>query len=156
MRDVAASVEMLIQKPARTVFDAFVNPRTLEAFWLKSASGPLASNATVEWEFMVPGARDTVNVTAFVPDSSIVVEWSDGIVAAFKFEQVDAGSTRLSISATGFQGADAHAHAMNATEGFAIVACDLKCLLETGRSGNMVRDKAVLIHADSRNTEEGR
>ena len=38
--------------------------------------------------------------------------------------------------------------AVNATEGFTIVACDLKSLLETGRSGNMARDKAVLISAE--------
>ncbi|MEP7276850.1 MAG: hypothetical protein ABI812_10875, partial [Betaproteobacteria bacterium] len=36
-----------------------------------------------------------------------------------------------------------------ATEGFTIVLCDLKCLLETGQSGNMVRDKAALISAAS-------
>ena len=33
------------------------------------------------------------------------------------------------------------------TEGFAIVLCDPKSLRETGKSGGMVRDKAVLIAA---------
>jgi hypothetical protein len=31
------------------------------------------------------------------------------------------------------------------TEGFAIVLCDFKSLLETGTSAGMVRDKALLI-----------
>lgn len=35
--------------------------------------------------------------------------------------------------------------AVNATEGFSIVLCDLKTFLETGRSANLVRDKAKLI-----------
>lgn len=36
---------------------------------------------------------------------------------------------------------------VNATEGFSIVLCDLKTLLETGHSANLVRDKAALIAA---------
>ena len=34
---------------------------------------------------------------------------------------------------------------VGATEGFSIVLCDLRTLLETGRSANLVRDKAELI-----------
>jgi hypothetical protein len=36
---------------------------------------------------------------------------------------------------------------VNATEGFTIVLCDLKTLLESGRSANLVRSKAALIAA---------
>lgn len=39
---------------------------------------------------------------------------------------------------------DPAAQAVDATEGFPIALCDLKCLLETGRSGKTVRDKASL------------
>jgi hypothetical protein len=35
---------------------------------------------------------------------------------------------------------------VNATEGFAIVLCDLKVLLETGHPAGLVKDKAELIH----------
>jgi uncharacterized protein YndB with AHSA1/START domain len=136
---------MLIRKPPSVVFDAFVNPRTLESFWLKSASGPLEPGATVTWEFMVEGAHDMVTVTEFVQDRTIAFSWSDGIGVSMRFEAHEADSTRFSVAATGFKGADAPSLAVDATEGFTIVACDLKCLLETGRSGNMVRDKAALI-----------
>jgi len=53
MTNIVASAEMLINKPSNEVFDAFVEPRTIEKFWLKNASAPLAKNARVEWEFMV-------------------------------------------------------------------------------------------------------
>jgi uncharacterized protein YndB with AHSA1/START domain len=147
MSEVNATAAMLIRKPVRDVFDAFVNPRSLEKFWLKRASGPLARDATVEWEFMVEGARETVTVTEFVLNQIIAFRWSGGIAVTLRFEQHDTNSTRLSVSATGFTGADAPSLAVNATEGFTIVACDLKTLLETGKSGNMVRDKAALISA---------
>lgn len=148
MSDIVATTEMLIRKPPEEVFDAFVNPRIIEQFWLKRASGPLAKDATVEWEFMVQDAHETVTVTEFVPNRMIASRWSDGITVRMAFEPQDPGSTRFSVAATGFKGADASSLAVDATEGFTIVACDLKSLLETGQSGNMVRDKAFLIGAD--------
>ena len=148
MNDVRATAEMLIHASAREAFDAFVDPRTLERFWLERASAPLAAGATVEWEFMVPGARSTVTVTAFEPDSRLAFRWSDGIAVEMRFSGFDTGGTRVSVAATGFDGADAASHAVGAAEGFAVVLCDLKTLLETGRSGGMVRDKAALIAAD--------
>ena len=148
MSKVAATAQMLIRKPPQDVFQAFCEPRTLEAFWLKRASAPLAENAVVEWEFLVPGARETVTVTQFVVNTVIAFSWSDGVQVSIRLVAHAAASTRVSIAATGFQGEEVVSHAINATEGFAVVLCDLKSLLETGHSGNMVRDRAALIRAD--------
>ena len=137
---------MLIRKSVNEVFNAFVEPRTLEKFWLRSASGPLANDAKVEWEFMVKGARETVTVTEFLVNRLIAFTWSNGTAVRMTFEP-SAESTKLSITATGFTGRDAPSQAVNATEEFTVVVCDLKSLLETGQSGNLVRDKAALIAA---------
>jgi uncharacterized protein YndB with AHSA1/START domain len=145
MGKVSANAEMLIRKPPADVFDAFSDPRTLEKFWLKSASAPLAENAIVEWEFLVEGARETVTVTRFMPGQIMEFEWSDGVSVRIGFNPHGQGATRVSITATGFSGSS---QAATATEGFTIVLCDLKSLLETGQSGHMVRDKAALISAD--------
>jgi hypothetical protein len=96
---------------------------------------------------MVPGARENVTVTEFVLGKVIAFAWSDGITVEMKFHLHLGNSTRLSVTATGFGGTDGSSQAMNATEGFTIVLCDLKSYLETGQSGNMVRDKAALIAA---------
>jgi len=56
------------------------------------------------------------------------------------------GATVAAVQATGFKGEDAVAQVVNATEGFSIVLCDLKTLLESGRSANLVTDKAELVH----------
>ncbi len=145
----STSVEMLIRKPAKDVFNAFVDPRIIEQFWLKSASGPLARGATVEWELMVPGVRATVTVTEFTENEVIAFAWSDSHAVKINFVPRDESSTKLSLTATGFGGTDG---SQAATEGFTIVLCDLKSLLETGQSGNMVRDKALLISADMAGT----
>ena len=143
MDRATVSVQMLIRKSPDAVFNAFVDPRLIEKFWLRSASGPLAKGARVEWEFMVPGARETVAVTEFVPGRGIAFTWSGGVAVKMAFDPYDTSDTRVTVSATGFDAT----HTVDATEGFAIVLCDLKSFLETGRSGNMVRDKAALIAA---------
>jgi uncharacterized protein YndB with AHSA1/START domain len=147
MNKAKVQVEMLIRKPVGDVFDAFVNPGTLAKFWLNHASAPLARNARVEWEFMVPGVRDTLTVTEFVSNRVLAWTWSDFSITKLEFHEQDGSSTRLAVTASGFSGPDMEAMLVNNAEGYTIVLCDLKCLLETGRSGNMVRDKAALITA---------
>lgn len=136
---------MLIRVSIAEVFDAFVRPEQLTRFWLQAASAPLARDAKVTWRFMVPGASDTVTVTDFEPPTSIAFDWSGGKHVHLGFREYGPGLTQVTAEMTGF-GADASiTEIVDATEGFSIVLCDLKTLLETGRSANLVRDKAELI-----------
>jgi uncharacterized protein YndB with AHSA1/START domain len=145
MKDVTAQAKMLIRAPAGDVFDAFADPRRICDFWLRSSSGPLTPGAHVEWEFLLPDARETVDVMEFSRNDHIKFRWSNGSVVDMTFDQHADGATRVSVVVSGFSGADSAAQAVNATEGFAIILCDLKTLLETGKSGGMVRDKALVI-----------
>jgi uncharacterized protein YndB with AHSA1/START domain len=146
MTDKVARAEMLIRRPVAEVFAAFVDPETITKFWLEATSGPLALGARVEWRFMVPGATETVTVTGFHPPHRIEFDWSDGISVVIRFQDQGIRATRVSVEVSGFgKSRDAFGKAMNATEGFSIVLCDLKTLLESGRSASLVRDKAQLI-----------
>jgi uncharacterized protein YndB with AHSA1/START domain len=142
-----ARAEMLIRSPGSAVFEAFVQPALLKKFWLKRASGRLTQGARVHWEFRVPGATETVEVTRLVQGKHISFIWSDGIAVSLEFREKGRSSTVVRVVAKGFKGRDAASAAVSKTEGFAIVLCDLKSLLETGKSGGMVRDKAALISA---------
>lgn len=142
MKDHIAQASMLIRRPVSEVFDAFVSPETITKFWLENTTGPLAKGAQVQWRFMVPGATETVTVTAFEDQRRITFNWSDGNSVDLAFEAQGSSAARLAVEVTGFKNERA---AVNATEGFSIVFCDLKTLLETGRSANLVRDKAELI-----------
>jgi len=137
---------MLIQRPPGEVFSAFVNPQQLRKFWLSDASGPLAPRARVQWSFMVPGATARVVVTRFESPHHLAFDWDDETHVAMTFEPFGDG-TRVSVEVSGFQGADALQQATGTVEGFAIVLCDLKTLLETGESAGLVRAKAELIIA---------
>jgi uncharacterized protein YndB with AHSA1/START domain len=144
MKDHVAQASMLIRRPVAEVFDAFVNPETITKFWLESTTGPLEKGAKVTWRFMVPGATDTVTVTAFEKQKRIAFDWSDGNSVNLVFEARGDAATRLVVEASGLKD---ESEAVNASEGFSIVLCDLKTLLESGRSANLCRDKAELIAA---------
>ena len=143
-----AQAQMLFRAPVSTVFQAFVQPSWLKRFWLKTASGPLRQGGKVRWEFLVPGAGEEVSVKRLIDCERILFDWSDGNRVDLRFTQWTRGVTRVSVQVSGFKGRDAARQAVGATEGFTIVLCDLKCLLESGRSGRMVRDKAKLIASD--------
>jgi uncharacterized protein YndB with AHSA1/START domain len=146
MQAQVAKLSMLIHCEAADAFDAFVNPQKITRFWLTAASGPLAPNAKVEWEFRVPGVTDTLKVTEFQSPHRLAFEWSDGSRTSLYFEAQAPGKTVVRVEAG--LGKDASFDdIVNTTEGYAIVLCDLKTFLETGRSANLVRDKAALITA---------
>ena len=145
MNEPVAKSSTLIRRPIAEVFDAFVDPETITKFWLADTTGPLAPGARVTWTFMVPGAEDDVTVVAFEKDRHVAFDWSDGISVNLYFERSEENLTTLRVTAEGFHGENASSDAVNATEGFAIVLCDLKSLLETGKSGGFVGDKAELI-----------
>jgi uncharacterized protein YndB with AHSA1/START domain len=146
MEPVAVTASMLIRRAASEIFDAFVRPEMLCRFWLDSASAPLAPGATVTWGFKVPGVTDTVVVTGFDAPRRLAFRFSDGMEVAIRFEFHDGDATRVSVTCSGFPpGEDLLNQATNNVEGFSIVLCDLKTLLEFGRSANLVRDKAEMI-----------
>jgi len=138
---------MLIRRPPGEVFAAFVNPQTLRKFWLRDASGPLGPKARVEWHFMVAGASAGVVVTAFESPRRIAFTWDGQMQVELTFEPFVDGGTRLAAAVSGLDPKQLLSQATNVVEGFSIVFCDLKTLLEKGESANLVRDKAALIES---------
>jgi hypothetical protein len=96
---------------------------------------------------MVPGATAKVAVTRFEAPRHLAFDWDGTMHVDMSFELFGDGATHTTVRVSGFEGADALAQATGTVEGFAIVLCDLKVLLETGESANLVRDKAALIVA---------
>jgi uncharacterized protein YndB with AHSA1/START domain len=148
MNDASVQASMLIRRPPGEVFAAFVNPQTLRKFWLTDSSGPLAPGARVVWQFMVPGASAKVVVTRFEAPRLLSFDWpDDGLHIDMSFEPFGEEGTRAVVTVSGFDGARILAEVVSTVEGFSIVLADLKTLLETGESANLVRDKAALIVA---------
>jgi len=141
---------MLIRRPSAIVFLAFTDPNEITKFWLAASSGALAVGKKIRWDFMVKGASAELHVKAFEKNRRILGEWDDGTTVEWNFTELDEERTVVSITNSGFGGnaEEAMAAALDATQGFTIVLCDLKTLLETGTSANLVRDKAALIEME--------
>jgi len=141
----SVNAEMFIRRPPGEVFAAFANPQTIRKFWLRDTTGPLAPGARVTWHFMVPGATADVRVTGFEAPRRIGFDWPGGMHVELLFEPFGEDGTHLTAEINGLNGKDPLTQATDVVEGFTIVFCDLKTLLETGTSANLVRDKAELI-----------
>lgn len=140
-----AKAEMLIHSTAESAFAAFVEPDLLVKFWLASSSAPLVPGTRARWDFLVPGASETVAVTVFDPPRHLAFDWSDAIDVDIRFAARDGDAVVVTVVAGGFQSIE---DVIGATEGFSIVLCDLKTLLESGKSAHLVRDKASLIASE--------
>lgn len=147
MTTVTTKVSQLIHCSAGAAFDAFADPDKITQFWLDSTNGPLSKGAEVTWHFMVPGAVDTLSVDAFERPGLIGLTWSNGSNTRLAFSEHAPGQTRVSVATEVSGDTDLIEQVINTTEGFTIVLCDLKTLLEQGRSANLVRAKAELIAA---------
>lgn len=140
-----ANVSMLIAASPGEIFRAFVEPRELTKFWLARASGPLRVGEPVTWDFMVPGAHDTAVATALEPDTLIAWDWLESKVRVAMQAVGDGAAVTITNSDFAGDHAAQVAAALNATEGFTIVLCDLKTLLEGGASAGLTKAKAELI-----------
>jgi uncharacterized protein YndB with AHSA1/START domain len=144
---------MPIRASRAQAFSAFMEPAQLTQFWLARADGPLREGVSVRWEFKVPGAHVDSKLEAVEVDRKILFAWSDGTTVDLTFGEDESpqgdGYCVVTVVNAGFAGSadEVVAKALDATEGFSIVLCDLKVFLETGGVANLVRDKARLIAA---------
>lgn len=139
-----AKAEMLIRKPAAEVFEAFVNPEITTQFWFTRSSGRLEAGKQVTWTWEMFNASSHVRVKAVEPNRRIVIEWSDPpTIVEWVFTARDDGTTFISITNSGFQGTDDEIvqQIVGSTEGFTIVLCALKALLEHNLQLKAVADR---------------
>jgi uncharacterized protein YndB with AHSA1/START domain len=144
MADVFVKCGQIIQSAPADVYAAFVEPARLTQFWLAHAAAPLSVGTPVEWTFLVPGAHELTTATALEPGRRIEFDWSDGTHVAVTIDASAGRDCVVEIAVSGFKDDVVHS-AANAIEGFTIVLCDLKVLLESGRSPRLVAEKARLI-----------
>jgi uncharacterized protein YndB with AHSA1/START domain len=141
-----AKVEMLIRKPVKEVFEAFIDPAITTKFWFTKSSGKLEKGKRVKWDWEMYGASADVDVKEIEENKRIVIEF--GTTVEWMFTPRAENETFVTIINTGFEGDgdDIVKQAIDSTEGFMIVLCGLKALLEHDIVLNLVSDKAPDAH----------
>jgi uncharacterized protein YndB with AHSA1/START domain len=137
---------MLIRKPAREVFEAFVDPSITTKFWFTKGSGRLEVGKTIEWSWEMFGVSAGVVAKVLEPGKRIEIEWpsDNGMThVEWRFEAQRDGTTFVRVQETGFQG-DGDSlvkQVADSTQGFSLVLAGAKAFLEHGLQLNLVADR---------------
>ncbi len=141
----SAKAEMLIRRPVREVFEAFVNPAITSKFWFTKGSGQLEAGKTVHWEWEMYDISVPVEVKEIEQDRRIVIEWPGASTPAtveWQFTSYGGDLTWVTIVNSGFTGTgdEVVSQALDSTGGFSFTLAGLKAWLEHGIELNLVRD----------------
>jgi uncharacterized protein YndB with AHSA1/START domain len=136
-------VGMLIRRPAREVFQAFVDPAITTKFWFTKSSAKMTPGADIQWDWEMYGVSAKVSVKAVEDSSRIRFEWDDEPrTVELRFIPWESDTTYVKVTESGFSGdGDAIvASIADSTGGFTTVLCALKALLEHDVVLTAVRD----------------
>ena len=136
--------QMLIREPAKTVFQAFIDPKITTNFWFTKASGKLDTGKTVTWEWEMYRVSTEVFVKEIIANRKITIEWGDPKTTVdFEFEALSNDTTYVVIKNYGFieSGDDLIQIIKDSTGGFTTVLDGLKAYLEHGINLNLIADK---------------
>lgn len=140
----AVQTEMLIRRPVREVYEAFVDPAVTTKFWFTKSSGRLEQGRRIRWDWEMYGVGDNVYVRELEQDKYIVIESSDGTITEWIFVSRNPEETMVTIRHSGFEGSgdEVVSQALDSMGGYTMVLCALKALLEHQVILNVVADKA--------------
>jgi uncharacterized protein YndB with AHSA1/START domain len=136
--------QMMIRKPAKEVFQAFIDPAITNQFWFSKGSDKLQQGKVVTWEWEMYGVSAKVLVKEIVPNRKIIIEWGEpATTVEFHFESLSEISTYLIIKNYGFKqtGDELIAMIKDTTGGFTTVVDGCKAYLEHGLNLNLIKDK---------------
>ncbi|MCX2451432.1 SRPBCC family protein [Pedobacter sp. PLR] len=136
--------QMLIRKPAASVFQAFIDPEITKNFWFTKSSGQLETGKSVTWEWEMYKVSSTVLVKEIITNEKIALEWDQySTPVEFLFEATSPETTYVTIKQYGFRtsGDELLAEINGASGGFTTVLDGLKAYLEHGINLNLIADK---------------
>lgn len=136
--------QMLIRKPAATVFQAFIDPKITTNFWFTKSSGQLEVGKTITWTWEMYGVSTNVLVKDILPNKKISTEWGDPATTVdYEFTALTDDTTYVVIKNYGFNltGDDLIQAIKDNTGGFTTVLDNMKAYLEHNIKLNLIADK---------------
>jgi uncharacterized protein YndB with AHSA1/START domain len=124
---------MLIRRPPEQVFQAFVDPAITTQFWFTTSSGKMTPGAHLRWDWEMYGVSTDVFTKEVEENNRILFDWGDDKrTVELRFTLRGIGATYVEVTEAGLSGDgdEILTHATDSTEGFTIVLCALKALLE--------------------------
>ena len=142
-----AKIELLIRRPVKDVFEAFVNPSITTKIWFNRSSGPLEVGKSVTWYWDLYNVSAEVRVLDLDVNQRIYFEWKSDLNSPsnveWKFEDRGDSGTYVRVIHSGFDGDDEDMveKIVDSTGGFTLVLAAAKAYLEHGIELNIVADR---------------
>lgn len=135
--DVEVNVRERMLKPVGEVFEAVVDPAKMSNYFISSASGPMKTATSVEWEFADVGAKVAVDVLTVERDRKIVFDWNPadgkGTRTTIAFTADGDGATVVTINEATFPlDEEGVKRAMGQTGGWTYFLACLKAYVQHG------------------------
>ena len=142
-----SKVDMLIRKPVKEVFEAFIDPSITTKFWFTKSSGRLEVGKRIRWDWEMYGVFAELHVKELEQNNRILIKFDDDTTVEWIFTPRSEG-TFVTIINAGFKGSpnEIVKQVIDSTGGFTIVLCGLKALLEHNINLNLVSDKFPDAH----------
>ena len=140
-----AKAAMLIRRPAREVFEAFIDPGITSRFWFTKSTGRLEAGKHVKWTWEMYDVSVDVEVKEIEADKRIVIEWGnygEMTTVEWIFKPYEDDKTYVTITNYGFKGDGDKVvkDALDSTGGFTWVLAGLKARLEHNLELNAIAD----------------
>ena len=134
--------QMLIRRPVREVFEAFVDPAVTTRFWFTRSTGRLEPGKSVRWDWEMYGVSAQVQVDAIEAEQRILVTWQGpGPQIEWTFQPRPGEATLVTITNSGFSREDdAVAQAIDSMGGFSFLLAGAKAFLEHRIALNLTAD----------------
>ena len=141
-----SKAEMLIRKPVKAVFEAFINPDITTKFWFSKSSGKLVAGKKIYWTWELNNLIIPVQVEQIDSNERIIIEWGEGkqkSTVEWEFKPLGKSKTFVTITNYDFQGVGTAliSQIRDSTGGFNLLIAGLKAWLEHGIELNLVEDK---------------
>lgn len=128
-----------ILKPAKDIFEAFVDPAKIGNFWFSSSSERWEEGKTITLKYDLYNAEGKIRVLEILEDQKIVFAWgpteAENIVT-INLTQTDNSTTIIEVTEEGFNENDPEFvhNIVGNKEGWVFMLSCLKCYLEFGVS----------------------
>lgn len=136
--------QMMIRRPVKEVFNAFIYPEVTTNFWFTKSSGKLEEGKSVKWEWEMYGVSTQVMVREIKDQEKISIDWDDPPTTVdFEFQPLNDNHTYVVIKQYGFnqKGDQLLESIKDNTGGFTTVLDGLKAYLEHQINLNLIADK---------------
>ncbi|CAM5790036.1 SRPBCC family protein [Brevibacillus borstelensis] len=137
MRGMNNLTKFKIEKPAKEVFEAFVDPLKIGNFWFSSSSERWEQGKTITLKYDLYDATAEIHVTEVEVDKKIVFKWGppeEEHVVAITLTELDHSSTIIEVNEEGFNENDEEliSKLVDNKEGWVFMLTCLKGYLEFG------------------------